>query len=132
MEEHTNLLSKIHSSNMVQTDWIILRDIYVCECSNNYWEKGHVFEKSKKGDYRMVWREERDRINDIIILYSQIIKNNIEEKFKSNNFVFENFIQEPCIFINPASLSTRSNYFHVLAKFIISSSIIVIHLYIYM
>lgn len=40
----------IHSSNMVQTDSVILRDIYVYECSNNYQEKGHVLgKKARRG-----------------------------------------------------------------------------------
>lgn len=63
--------------------------------------KGSCIWKKARGNYRMVWREERDRRNDIIILCSQNIKNNIEEKFKSNNFMFLRTSYK-----SPASLST--------------------------
>lgn len=88
MEEHTNLLSKWSSmKTYIQVTWCRLTELYLgtymyMNAAIIIKKKVMYLKKSKEGNYRTVWREERHRRNDKIMLYPQNIKNNIEEKFK--------------------------------------------------
>lgn len=88
MEEYTNLPSKWSSmKTYIQVTWCRLTELYLgtymyMNAATIIKKKVMYLKKSKEGNYRTVWREERHRRNDIIMLNPQNIKNNTEEKFK--------------------------------------------------